>query len=274
MDLAAAIAAIDRGFSGTLGVSAINLTTGEEVHYQPDLAFPPASTIKLPILYTVFKGALEERWRLEDPLTLTPENVVDGSGVLLDLTPGLTLSIRDVAVLMIVVSDNTATNMLLDLCTIEAVNRDMAALGLTGIRLNRKIGMQAHMPLGEATPRDMARLMALIANRQVLTPEACTGMIDILKRQKYKELTSRYIPETDAEDELPPVRVASKSGWVRGVRNDVALIWAPRATYVLSMFSKDCQDRRYYLDNEGSIALARVSQAVYEAWGKLRHQEG
>lgn len=268
MDLTARVEQIAQAFSGTLGVAAINLTTGEELRYQADLSFYPASTVKLPVLYEVFRGALYGRWRLEDPLTLTPDNIVSGSGVLLDLTPGLKLSVRDVATLMIVVSDNTATNMLLDLCPPERVNRSMGELGIHDVKIYRKIGMNLDTPLGEATPAGMAKLMALIAQRQVLTPYACSQMLDILQRQKYKELTERFIPETDAEDEEPAVRIASKSGWVRGVRNDVALIWAPRSTYVLSMFSKDCRDRRYYHDNEGSIALARVSQAVYEAWGR------
>lgn len=268
MDLAGPVGSIVQAFSGTLGVAAINLTTGERFEHQAGLSFYPASTIKLPLLYEVFRGAAEGRWNLSDPLTLTPENTVEGSGVLLDLTPGLQLSVRDVATLMVTVSDNTATNMLVDLCTIDAVNRSMAELGVEGVRMNRKIGMFLERPLGEATPAGMARLMELIATRQVLTPEACDQMVDILTRQKYKENTNRFIPETDAEEGAPPVQIASKSGWIRGVRNDVALIRTPRAQYVLAMFSKDCADRRFYLDNEGSIALARVSQAVYEAWGK------
>lgn len=268
MELAARIAAIASGFSGTLGVAAANLTTGEQFGFQESLSFYPASTIKLPLLYTLHKGALEGRWSLDDRLTLNGANMVEGSGVLLDLTPGLELRVRDVATLMITISDNTATNMLIDLVTPEAVNAAMADLGIEGVRLNRKIGLQLEIPLGEATALGMARLMALIAEQKVLDPISCRQIIDVLKRQKYKELTSRYIPETDAEDGDPLVRVASKSGWIRGVRNDVALIWAPRATYVLSMFSRDCRDRRFYHDNEGSLALARVSEAFYLCWGR------
>jgi beta-lactamase class A len=272
MGLAEQIAAIAAGFSGTLGVAATNLTTGERFTHNADESFYPASTIKLPLLYEIFKGAQEGRWQLDDQLELTTPNIVEGSGVLLDLTPGLKLSMRDVATLMIVVSDNTATNMLVDVAGIETVNQSLAELGITGVRMNRKIGIGLDRPLGEATPAGMARLLELIARHQVLTEQACTEIIDMLKRQKYKEFTNRFIPETDSEDDTPAVRIASKSGWVRGVRNDVALIWAPRSTYVLSMYSKDCKDRRFYHDNEGAITLPRVSQAVYEAWGKLRSE--
>ncbi|HYG57509.1 MAG TPA: serine hydrolase [Symbiobacteriaceae bacterium] len=270
MHLAEQITAIAQAFSGKLGVAAINLTTGERFEYQAQHSFYPASTIKVPLLYTVFKGALEGRWNLEDKLTLTADNIVEGSGVLLDLTPGLQLSVRDVATLMIVVSDNTATNMLVDLCGTDEINSAVAELGIDGVRMNRKIGMHMQIPLGEATPAGMARLAELIATRRVLTPHACSSMIDILKRQKFKELTNRFIPESDSEDDNALVQIASKSGWIRGTRNDVAIIWAPRANYVLSMFSRDCKDRRFYHDNEGSITLARVSQAVYEAWGQVR----
>jgi beta-lactamase class A len=210
---------------------------------------------------------------IEDKLTLDVPNIVEGSGVLADLTPGLQLTVKDVAMLMVIVSDNTATNMLVDLVSIDAVNRSLQELGVTGVKMNRKIGINLDKPLGEATPAGMARLMQLIAQHEVLRPQECIGMIDILKRQQHKELTNRFIPETDDEDDNPAVRIASKSGWVRGVRNDVALIWAPRSTYVLAMFSKNCKDRRFYHDNEAAVALARVSQAVYETWGKL-HQEG
>jgi beta-lactamase class A len=270
MGILEAIAAIDEAFSGQIGVAAINLTTGERLEYRADEAFTPASTIKLPVLVAVWKGVLEGRWSLDDKLTVNPANIVEGSGVLLELTPGTQLTVRDVARLMIVVSDNTATNLLVDLVGIDGVNRLLAELEIPGVRMNRKIGINTDTPLGEASPRGMAKLMELIATHRILTPEACTEIIEIMKRQQHKELTNRYIPETDDEDDMPAVRIASKSGWVRGTRNDVALVWAPRATYVLSMYSRNCKDRRFYHDNEGAVALAKVSRAVYEGWGMLR----
>jgi beta-lactamase class A len=267
MTLTNRIESLAQTFTGMLGVSAINLTTHERFDYNAQQSFYPASTIKLPLLVETLRGVVEGRWQLDDPLILTAENVVSGSGVLCDLTPGLTLSVRDIATLMITVSDNTATNMLVDLCTTAALNQTMLEFGIQGVRMNRKIGFNVdEIALGEATPIGMARLMELIATRAILTPDACDLMLDMLTRQKYKELTNRFIAETDAEEGEPAVRIASKSGWIRGVRNDVALVWAPKATYVLSMYSQDCQDRRFYVDNEGALLLARVSQAVYEGW--------
>lgn len=270
MTLEARIQAISDAFSGTLGVCAINLTTGERLELKAHDFFSTASTIKLSILYEVWLGAREGRWRLDDTLTLTQANKAQGSGVLQDLTNGLSLPVRDTAVLMTVISDNTATNMLIDLCSIERINQSMIDLGIVGMRLNKKIGAAPELPLGEATPASMARLLELIVTRQVLSPEACEEIIEILKRQRFKENTTRFIAAAESESGEPEVQVASKSGWVRGVRNDVAIIWAPRATYVISMFSGGCRDRRYHPDNEGSLVLARVSEAVYEAWGSPR----
>lgn len=267
MSLPGEIQAIAASFSGSLGVCALHLGTGERLEFQADTVFSTASTIKLAVLYEVWRGSLDGRWRLDDCLYLTTANKVEGSGVLQDLTDGLRLSVRDTAVLMTVISDNTATNMLIDLCSMARINQSMAELGLGAIRLNKKIGVRSDLPLGEATPAAMANLMARIGTHSLLTPAACAEMLAILTRQRYKENTSRYIPATDDESGEPAVVIASKSGWVRGVRNDVALVRSPRSTYVLSMFSQDCQDRRYYPDNEGSLALARVSEAVYHAWG-------
>lgn len=273
MSLEAQVRSIADAFSGTLGVCAVNMTTGERLELRAHEPFSTASTIKLSILYQVWLGVQDGRWRLEDSLTLTRDNKAQGSGVLQDLAEGLRLTVRDAAVLMIVISDNTATNMLIDLCSVDQVNRSMADLGIQEMRLHKKIGAPSPLPLGEATPASMARLLELIGTRQVLTPAACDEMVDILKRQRFKENTSRYIAAAESEIGEPEVQIASKSGWVRAVRNDVALVWAPRATYVLSMFSRDCLDRRYHPDNEAALALARVSEAVYQAWGEPRQKD-
>jgi hypothetical protein len=173
MTLTHRIESLAQTFTGLLGVTAINLTTHERFDYNAQQSFYPASTIKLPLLVETLRGVVEGRWQLDDPLILTAENVVSGSGVLCDLTPGLTLSIRDIATLMITVSDNTATNMLVDLCTTAALNQTMLEFGIQGVRMNRKIGLNVdQIALGEATPLGMARLMELIATRAILTPDA------------------------------------------------------------------------------------------------------
>lgn len=267
MQLFDRVAAIDRSFSGTVGASARNLDTGQVLRYRADESFYPASTIKLPVLYEVLRQAREGLFSLTDPLTLKRRNRVEG-GVLADLTTGLTLSIFDMATLMITVSDNAAANELIELVTPESVTLSMQRLGLDGIALNRKIGIGTDRPLGEATPGDFCRLMELIAQEQVLTPEDCRTILTVMKKQKFKELTVRYLDDWDDEPDEPVLEAATKSGWVRGVRNDVGVVWAPRATYAIAMFSKDCSDQRYHPENEANLALAHISRAIYDEWGR------
>lgn len=267
MNLYDRIAAIDEQFSGTIGVAARNLHTGEELRYNANHSFSPASTVKLPVLYEVLRQARAGRFNLSDPVQLKRENMIEG-GVLADLTEGLTLSVRDMSMLMITVSDNAATNEMLDLVSAEAVNRSMDELGLSGLRINRKIGLGMERPLGNAVPEQFCKLLELIATDRVLTPEDCHTIIDMMKRQKFKEWTVRFLDDWDDEAEEPLVQAATKSGWVRGVRNDVGIIWAPRSTYVLAMFSNHCQDRRYWPDNEANGALARISQEIFREWGR------
>jgi beta-lactamase class A len=121
-------------------------------------------------------------------------------------------------------------------------------------------------PFNRSTPEDLGRLMMMIATQTILTPAACTGMLEILGRQQFTDLITRGLPEFDAFLEAgkpPAITVASKSGSIRGTRNDVGLVTAFGHRYVISMMSKGCADRRFYQDNEAAVLLPRVSAAVY-----------
>ncbi|MDR7418374.1 MAG: serine hydrolase [Armatimonadota bacterium] len=267
MALTDEIARLAAGFSGTLGVWAHSLDGGETIEWNATEAYPAASTIKLPILYEVFRQAGERRFRMDDTRMLEAGDVVPGSGILKDLTPGLALTVRDLATLMIVVSDNTATNMLIDLVGLEAVNTSTAALGLGGTRLAFKLFRAPQgPPRNVSTPRDLGRLMTLIATRAVLTPPACDEMLAILGRQHFTDLITRRLSDYDGfleAGKVPVVTVASKSGSIRGTRNDVGLVSAHGRRYVIAMMSKGCKDPRFYHDNEAALLLPEVSAAVY-----------
>ncbi len=252
---------------GEIGLWAKNLSTGQLVAHRAGHAFPPASTCKLPLLYTLFRLAAAGTVDLDAPRPLQPENITHGAGVLRDLTPGINLPLRDYADLMIVLSDNSATNTLIDVTGIDAVNADLTALGLLGTRLNRKIvSGSSEVPLGEATPADLGRLLELIVSEQVLTPAACRAMLAILERQRHPHMLTRYIPEFYAD---PPVlRVASKGGWIRGTRNDVGAFFTQGGTYILAVMSRGVQDERFHPDNAGEIALARIGAIFYAHWGR------
>src|SRR5574337_502763 len=173
-------------FSGVLGVWSQSLVGGETIEWNAEDGFPSASSIKLPILYEVYRQAGDKRFHLTDTRTVEATDVVPGSGILKDLTPGVTLSIRDLATLMIVVSDNTAANLLIDLVGTEAVNRSMKTLELRATVLGHKF---FRAPAGAApnssTPADLGRLLVQIARHRVLTPAACEEMLQILRQQHY-----------------------------------------------------------------------------------------
>lgn len=264
----AAVEARAAAFSGRLGVWARSLTTGETVRWHADEVFPSASAIKLPILYEVFRQAGAGHLRLTDTRVVRAEDVVPGSGILKDLTPPLELSLRDLAALMIVLSDNTAANVLIDVVGRDAVNASMRALGYGQTVLDHPFfRARPGAPMNRATPADLGGLMARIATHAVLTPAACEEMLAILRRQHHTDLITRRIAEFDGfvdEGAEPVVRVASKSGAIRGTRNDVALVERPGLRYVIAMMSADCRDRRFYVDNEAAVLLADVSGLIYE----------
>ena len=143
------------GFSGTVGLWARSFDSGEEIAWQPLETFPAASTIKVPILCEVFRQAGEGRFTLADARTLKTDDQVGGSGILKDLTAGLALTVKDLATLMIVISDNTATNMLIDLVGLDAVNASCERLGLSGTRLEFRVqrAPEGASVMNRSTPR-------------------------------------------------------------------------------------------------------------------------
>lgn len=267
MTIVAQIAGLTAGFSGTFGLWARSLETGETIEINPRESFHPASTIKVPILYELFRQSLDGRVDLGASLTVRPEDQIGGAGVLKDLDPGFTLTIRNLATLMIIVSDNTATNMLIDLVGRESVNRSMAELGLTGIHLENKMMLPPPGgPFNRGTPADLGQLMERIARRQVLTAAACEAILDIMQKQHFKHHITRALPEADAFPADPaavPFTVASKSGEVTGTRNELGAVWSGERGYILCMMSKSCSDHRYHPDNEASLLLPQVARAVH-----------
>ncbi|MDF2627801.1 MAG: beta-lactamase [Symbiobacteriaceae bacterium] len=275
MNLEQKIEGLAATFSGTLGVAAKNLSTGETFAYQERLSFHPASTIKLPVLAAAYEAVDAGTLTLEETLPLDPDLCRPDGGIMDGFTPGYPYPVRDLAHLMITISDNTATNMLIKRVGFDAVNRLLDRWGMTGTRLNRYIGIGA-VPAGRqsshTTPADMARFLELLAlgaeQAPGLSAASCQAMLATMQKQVFHHLTTRFIDEFDEELDAPTVRVASKSGWFRTVRNDCAVVYAPRATYVLAMFSRDCKDESYKLENEAALLLPKVSRIIYEEWGR------
>jgi beta-lactamase class A len=235
---------------------------------------PTASSIKLPILVEVFRQADEGVIRFKDRIRVRKRDHAQGSGVLQELDT-VSLSIKDLATLMIVVSDNTATNLLIDLVGLESVNQTMAGLGFPATRLNGPIDFNAigtdARRLAVSTSRDLAGLLECVATRSILTPASCESILDMLSRQQHLGLLPRYLPhDPDASLFQQPdngLTILNKPGGWYGMRADVGLIQWPSASYVIAVMIDRDTDTRFWPENAGERLVGRLSRLVYERFG-------
>jgi beta-lactamase class A len=274
-----------RTLRGTMGVAAKNLATGETVAVDADTQFPTASVIKVAVMVEVFHQIAEKRLRREDTVVLDEAAKVDGSGVLQRMHGGLALTVGDLLDLMMTVSDNTATNLLIAKVGTANVDQRLVSYGVTRTKLFRptfRDGKPDVFPeeekefgLGVATPREMARLMELIADGKVVDRAASDAMIAIMREQSNDTMIRRALPETD------DVVVADKPGWdsekhpdaagvKRHVRGDVGIVITPRGRYVIAMFARQVQDTQWGPDNQANVVMGRISRMVYDAFAGAR----
>jgi beta-lactamase class A len=242
---------------GVVGYELLDLTSGERVGHLERELFPTASTIKLAIVYELFRQADEGRVRLDDSLTLDRKQAVGGSGVLVELgTP--TLSIRDYATLMVTLSDNTATNVLIDLVGMDEVTRRMAGLGLAATKLRRHMIDLAAARRGDenvSTPADLVRLLQIIGKGEGLTPAARDAAIALLKKSKESRLRRGLPSGVDAAD---------KPGELEGVRVDAGIVFAKNRPYILCVMTTYLRS-----EEEGEHAIVDISKAAYEYFSRL-----
>ena len=196
------------------------------------------------------------------------EDRAGGSGVLKACDGGLELTLGDLLRLMIVVSDNTATNMLMDILGgPDAINPRFQAMGLEVTRAVGKLSVAEELRTeaqrqgqhANIAPLEVLDVLERFWHGRVLTPETREIALEIMRQQQFTEIIARYLPEGS--------RTATKSGFQLGVRNDVGFVWSaanPDRVYAVALASKGCQDLRYHPDNEGVLAVARVSRLVYD----------
>lgn len=258
---------------GTLGVAARNLATGEEVTWQAEQAMPTASTFKFPLLVEVFAQAEASTLNLDERVSMQAADQVGGSGLLRDLEPGLRPTLRDLAMLMIVVSDNSATNMLLDrVGGPVAVTAAMRALGLPSIVVNRRLLFSGapRGPVAEAAPQDMMRLAVMLAAGQLVSPEASRHMRAIMARQRHHDQFPRYLnllPYAEDNEQPRLLRVLNKTGSNGGLRADVGLVQVGAAP--LLAFSVVCdtgQDETYRSEHPAAVINGIVGRVLFEYW--------
>lgn len=270
-------------FSGRLGVAATNLATGEEVFVEETHPFPTASTVKVPVLYELFRLAESGVLSLSDRIEVKDSDIVRGSGVLRDLQTGLNPTIHDLAMLMIIVSDNTATNMCIELAGgPAAITESMHAIGLDSIVVHRKITFDSvsgdRKWLAEAAPIDLMRLSGLIGKEEAVSPEASRGMLAIMRRQHSLIQFPRFLgynPYAAESGEEQPYWIANKTGSVTGVRADTGLVGLPGDQLIsFCVMTEGSTQTGFTTENEGEIVNGKLGRILLEYWWPEGFAEG
>jgi beta-lactamase class A len=283
----AEVAGLAEETGGIVGVAATQLSTGRHIGYREHELFPTASVIKLPLLVTLYEDAIAGRIDLSERVTYRDETKVAGSGVLQYLDDGLRPTLRDLSVLMMSVSDNTATDLLFDRVGKDRIEATMDRLALRSIRapfdiremLMELVDMDHSKPGGydelrrllrisagtggrsmipaqadRSTPADMCRLLQLIETRTILDADACTAILELMKRIQSATRIPGLLPKGTV--------VAHKTGSYRRLRNDVGIVYAPSGPYAVALFGRELP--RDNVDDDA--ALARISLAIFEAF--------
>lgn len=261
---------LENEFGGHLGLSAKNLTTGEVIAFNGSERFPTASVIKLPIMSAFFE--LVDSGKI-DPGTRVVVTAEDKKpGLLQQMSDGMTMTLLDAVKLMIVVSENTCTNLVLDRLAatheerLAVVNNHLRRAGLTNtLLLNRLYTLATKQQTSEAirygigmsTPQDMILLMEKLHARTLVSPASCERMIEILRQQEYNDMVPRLLPP---EGNL---KVAHKTGWINESKVDVALVESHRATFAIAIFVDKHPDHSSSLENHALLLGAYAARAVW-----------
>ena len=268
---------------GDVALFAENLKTGETVAISPDVPVQTASVIKLAILYEALEQARNSKAHFDDKITLTKADQVPGSGVLLFFNAPLSLTFKDVLTMMIVMSDNSASNLAMDHLGIANVDARIAKLGLKETYLYKKIFTPAPagvvMPadqkkfgLGKTTAREMATLMTKIVRCELAEPGSptrpddaalCQVALKMLHLQFYRNAIPRYLDGTPG---VTSDSIANKTGSLDAVRNDVAAVSTKNGMVIISAFTFNNKDHSWGVAQEGELTIAKLAQAIIRSW--------
>lgn len=205
---------------------------GELVEYQSDLPLVAASVIKIPVMVAAFKAFDEGVLNPDDEVVVRPEDKKPSCGALTYLHDGLKVTLMDLVTLMIILSDNTATNMMIDRIGIGRVNEIMNELGIPGIALRRKLFDAEKARQGienTVTARGVGLILTRLARSELLGEEADQKMIGILLNQRLNGKLSFYLHSLN-------VRIAHKTGEDDGITHDVGIVYGKRP-FVICMLS-------------------------------------
>ncbi|HYI14672.1 MAG TPA: serine hydrolase, partial [Thermomicrobiales bacterium] len=264
------------GFDGEAAYLARNFETGQEVGYRAERGMPTASTIKIVVLAELFRQVDAGAVDLDAQVEMLAEDRRGGSGILKDLSDGVIATVRDHATLMIALSDNTSTALLVRLLGRERILQSAREWGMTDTSAGfDRVEGDGARGYAASTPRDLVHLLGLIATDAIISPAACRVMRDILGTQQYHEQIARMLPfhqfAREGNVHSGPLVVRSKSGFMAddsgAVRVDAGIVEiADGPRWVIALMTEGHPDRRFHPEHPGMVLNGRISRIVYDAW--------
>jgi beta-lactamase class A len=240
------------------GVSLLTLD-GQSWGHRADEQFSAASVIKIPIMLEVFQQIDAGQHSLDDRFTLGRDDKAPGSGVLLDMHDSIEVTLLDLLYLMISISDNTATNVLIDLAGMDNINQRMRGWGFEGTVLNRKMqgkGAQPGQKENYVVPAECSRMIRMILSGEAASSESCQAMVELLKKQQNRRRLAR--PLTDEHEHI---EFGSKTGTIKGVCSDAGFFRSGDRAVILSVLLGNVADTNVAETAIGAIAEAALRDA-------------
>jgi beta-lactamase class A len=259
MKLEKSILEIDRGLDGVMGVAIVDLTDGHKYLLHANDVYPQASSIKICVLAELYRQAQQGKLKLTDLYTVDASDLVQDSDIMGGLTPGVTqITLRDLATMMVAVSDNSATNVLIDRVGMDNVNAFLNAQGLRDTRLRRKmmdLKAAAEGRENVSTPNEMLNLLQALYRGEILNKEMTDDFFKVLSTHK-----DSWIPRNLPDD----LKIADKPGALEGVRNDSGVIFVDKRPYVLCVMTTYLHRER-----DGEEAISNISLAAWRMFDRL-----
>ncbi len=250
---------------GVVGYAVVNLDTGEQLSRRGDEPFPTASLIKVPIAVAVMDQVALGQLSLDDRITVLRIEKVPGAGLLQFLHDGAEITIRDAMWLMLTISDNTATNLLLSRVEMRRVWEAMEKRGLPRTKVHSKVFLRlasvapdssVKYGLGVSTPHEMARLFGLLARHEAVSPAADSVLLDMLEHNEDGQLLQRH---------ADGVRAAHKTGATDAVRTECSLFHL-QTRVIACAFTRENVDQRWVIDSEPQKTLADLGRVIVASW--------
>lgn len=258
-----------RTWSGDVVFAGRNISTGKTIAWQAEKSTATASCIKLQILAALMSEVEKGRQSLDRIITVKASDLVGGSGVLRHLSTGVTMSLRDVATLMIILSDNSATNIVIDLIGLDTINHVISEIGLTSTRLvNRvdfgRIGNDS-TKFAVSTADDFLTTLTAIAEARLISAQASQTIREIMSRQHYVDLLPRKLPHNPyagGRGTQPDLTVAGKTGFYSGFRGDAIIVERSGVTVVMTAFARG-DDPSFLADNAVARFMGDLGEALF-----------